>query len=243
MRIITGLLGLALLCALSVGVGPRGLSAAEGDGSWRLPFRLTSLFSRGGTDVTTYECDGCGQIHAPEMKCTQRVTVPDCVVGKKRVYDSETRYEYVSVPEVRYRLKEMWVTKEIPAPGCKPVCKSQDGQNCFGTERWDKHNEGTACETHCRSIESKLEKADCKYCESEEAETTIKVRYKTCVKVPYTVYRRVKRPICLKIPCDEEVEVPIIRHECHDPNCSGCDLCSGANCGSCRGQGCGACGR
>jgi hypothetical protein len=243
MRIGVGIVGLLSLCILFPGTGGHGLGARAEGSSWKFPFRMSSFFSKHGTDVRTYTCDECGQQHPPDMECTQRVAISDCIVGRKRVYDCEVRCEYVSVPEVRYRLKTIWVTKEIPAPGCYPVCKITDGQNCYGEEHWDDYNKGTVCETHCRSIEPKVEKVDCKQCQFEKGETTIKVRYKTCVKVPYTVYRRVKRQVCVKIPCDEEVDVQIIRHECHDPDCKGCSSCNGAACSNCRGQGCGECAR
>ena len=176
------------------------------------------------TDVSAHECHECN-----DPQCIERIPVEECVFGKKKVYDSSIRYEYVSIPEVRYRWKNKWVTKEIPCEYCKPVCKTEDGESCYGAERWDKAK--LACSTqHCKTIEPKTEKQTCKYCGSEPGKTTVKVRYKTCVKVPYTVYRRVKRPVCIKQVRYEKVEVSITRYKCKK---AGCDRCSGNGCANC----------
>ncbi len=201
--------------------------------SRRFPFSLSRLFRKSSVDLKTHKCDQCGQTHADDAQCIERVPVQECVTGKKKVYDCKIRYEYVSIPEVRYRWITKWVTREIPADYCKPVCKKQDGQNCFGQERWDKQKQVCGTTLLCRSIEPKLEKADCKYCDSAPGKTTIKVRYKTCVKEPYTVYRQVKRPICVKQPRYEKVKVCITRHECRKPDCPSCQSCGGAGCAAC----------
>jgi len=206
---------------------PTIVSAGDGAG-WSWPFRLTNLFSKGGIDLKTHTCNECD----PGVECIHRVPVTECVTGKKLVYDSSIRYEYVSIPEVRYRWKKIWVTREIDAEYQKPVCKSEDGQNCFGIEKWDDEDAGCG-KLHCRTIDPQLEKAACKHIECETGDTIVKVRYKTCVKVPYTVYRQVRRPICLKEPRYEKVEVPIARHECRGLKCQECDTCGGAGCNSC----------
>lgn len=222
----------AILIAILVVAHSAVIVAGEPGSGWRFPLRLTGLFSKSTVDVKSYECDACGQIHGPDVQCIERVPVQECVTGKKKVYDCKIRYEYVSVPEVRYRWKNKWVTKEIPAEYCKPVCTTQDGKHCFGEERWSKNDLGCTKE-HCKTIEPKHEKAQCKYCGFEPGETTIKVRYKTCVKIPYTVYRQVKRPVCVKQPRYEKVEVPITRHKCKRGDCRGCDHCDQSGCDAC----------
>ena len=218
---------LAFIATAVVGFsGQTGVVTAGEKARLRLPFRLSGLFSKSGVDVKSYKCDECGRIHGPDVECIDRVPVQECVTGKKKVYDSKIRYEYVSIPEVRYRWKNKWVTKEIPCEYCKPVCKTKECEACYGAERWDK--EKTCCSTrHCKSIEHKTEKQTCKYCGSEPGQTTVKVRYKTCVKEPYTVYRRVKRPVCVKQPRYEKVVVPITRHRCNSVKCQGCRFCNG----------------
>lgn len=221
-----------LVIATALLAVPEKMVTAADPGGWRFPFRLTGWGKAGSVDLKTYKCDECGQVHGADFKCIERVPIQECVVGKKKVFDSTIRYEYVSIPEVRYRWKTKWVTREIPCEYCKPVCKTEDGQNCYGTEKWA--SEDAACsKLHCRIIQPQLEKAPCKYCECEPGETTVKVRYKTCVKEPYTVYRQVKRPICVKLPRYEKVEVPITRHECRDLKCQTCKSCAGAGCASC----------
>ena len=199
----------------------------------RSQIQLTGWSKPSSVDLTPYNGGQCCRLDTPCPECIERVPVRECVTGLKKVYDCKIRYEYVSIPEVRYRWVKRWVTREIPCDYCKPVCKTQDGQNCFGQERWDKQKKVCGTTLHCRSIEQKLEKADCKYCGRAPGETTIKVRYKTCVKEPYTVYRRVKRPICVKQPRYEKVKVWITRHECRTSNCQSCQSCDGAGCQSC----------
>lgn len=181
-------------------------------------------------DVRQYECDECSQIHDCNTKCIVRYPVEECKEGKMLVYDCKVKYEWVSIPEIRYRWKKRWVTKEIPCDYCKPVCKTEDGEKCYGVEKWTTKKDECGNEVHCKTIEAKTEKTPCKYCCSEPGKTTIKVRYKTCVKEAYTVYRRVKRPVCVKIPRYEKVEVPITKHVCETIKC---DQCRGNGCASC----------
>ncbi|MFQ5733672.1 MAG: hypothetical protein ACE5KM_17175, partial [Planctomycetaceae bacterium] len=210
-----------------------GTTAVAGDPDGRSQIQLTGWSKPSSVDLAPYSGSQCCQINTPCEECIERVPVQECVTGKKTLYDCKICYEYVSIPEVRYRWVNKWVTRDIPADYDKPVCKKQDGQNCYGQERWDKQKQACGTTRHCRSIEQKLEKADCKYCDCEPGQTTIKVRYKTCVKEPYTVYRRVKRPICVKQPRYEKVKVWITRHECRKPDCQACSSCGGAGCDSC----------
>ena len=196
---------------------PLTLSAAE-------PFNPISWLKEtlgGGSKPT---CDQCGQAHAPDVVCIERIPVEQCVMGKKKVFDCTTRYEYVTVPEVRYHWKNKWVTKEIPCPYCKPVCKTDESEHVHYTEKWDKEKAGCG-ELHCKTYEPKTEKVECKRCEHEKGETTIKVHYRTCVKEPYTVYRQVKRPVCVKQPRYEKVKVSITKHVCKRCRGHGCDHC------------------
>lgn len=190
------------------------------------PFHLVGWLTGSRVDVRTHECDDCGGVHDPGASCIERIPIEECVIGKKKLFDSKIRYEYVSIPETRYRWKKRLITKEIPCPYCKPVCKTEDGQHCFGTEVW---NKGCAeCgELHCKHIEARREKVQHKYCDHKPGETTIKVKYRSCVKEPYTVYRQVKRPVCVKQPYYEKVEVSITRYEC-------CKACNGQGCEQCK---------
>lgn len=187
-------------------------------------FDLVNLLTGNGKDVATHDCDKCGYVHGAGEKCVGRYAVEDCVVGKKKVYDCKVRYEWVSIPETRYHLKKQLVTKKIPCPYCKPVCKTEAGQHCFGQEKWEKF--GTKCEQlHCKHIEPQLEKESRKHCEHVKGETTITVKYWSCVEVPYTVYRQVKRPVCVKQPHYEKVNVPVTRYVCEHCQGDGCSHC------------------
>lgn len=227
-RIPVAAMSIALLGALaSTGI------AGEPDNRSTAPILLTSWCKPSSVDLKPYQGRSCCRTDTSCPECIERVPVQECVTGKKKVYDCKTCYEYVSIPEVRYRWVTKWVTREIPCDYCKPVCKTQDGENSYGEERWDKQPEGCGATLHCRSIDWKREKADCKFCDRKPGKTTIKVRYKTCVKEPYTVYRQVKRPICVKIPRYEKVKVWITRHECRKPDCPACEFCNGAGCEQC----------
>ena len=189
---------------------------------WSFPFGLFG--GRKGTpvDLHPHDCDHCG--NAGGEMCIERVPVKECVKGKKKVYHTSIRYEYVSVPETRYRWKKKWITKEVPCDYCKPTCKDDKTDHCFGAERWDKHDLGCG-KLHCKSIEPKIEKLPTKQCESKPGKTTVKVHYWSCVKEPYTVYRQVRKPVCVKQPRYIHVKVPITRYECKHCEGAGCDKC------------------
>lgn len=228
--VAVSLSGLLLLAVATTGI------AGERAGGASSPISLTGWSKPSSVDLDSYTGDACRPLQTPCPQCIERVPVQECVTGKKKVYDCKICYEYVSIPEVRYRWVNKWVTREIPCEYCKPVCKSQEGRKVYGQERWDEQEAACGAKLHCRSIEPMQEKAACKYCGREPGETTIKVHYKTCVKEPYTVYRRVKRPICVKQPRYEKVKVCITRHECRELDCQTCDACRGAGCDSCLGN-------
>ena len=169
-------------------------------------------------------CEECGQSHDAGADCVEVVPVEKCVTGKKKVYDAKIRYEYVTIPETRYRWKTRLVTKEIPCDYCKPVCDTKQVDHHYGVERWEKEDLGCS-ELHCKICETKTEKVPCKQCKLEPGKTTIKARYWEYVKEPYTVYRQIKRPVCVKQPRYERVEVLITTHVCRHCNGGGCDLC------------------
>ncbi len=230
MKKVSAIWMLLAMSAIPLTTRPNSLSAAEPDSALKPVGWLTNS----SVDVHPHVCGECGEADDSGVECIERTPVSECVTGKKTVFGCQVRYEYVSIPETRYRWKKRWVTKKIPADTCVPVCKAQDGQNCYGAERWDKYGEGCCSKVHCKSVECKQEKSSCKYCDSKPGKTTIKVCYKTCVKEAYTVYRQVKRPICVKRPCHEKVKVPITRYECHRAKCDNdCDQCDGSGCASC----------
>ncbi len=224
------------------------------------PFGFISQFLPLGVDVHPHKCDKCGQVHDANGPCIERQAVTECVIGKKEVFKSKVRCEYVSVPETRYYWKKVRLTKEIPCPYCKPVCEEGDRLHCFGREYWDKsvtgcgksgcsrsgksgccgeqseECEGNSCasctELHCKTIRPCQEKVPTKRCSHEEGETTITVHYRSCVKVPYTVYRQVKVPVCVKQPRYEKVKVTITKYVCTSCRGRGCSRCS-STAGSC----------
>lgn len=231
------------------------------------PFGFISRFLPLGVDVHPHECDKCGRVHDPDGPCIERQAVTVCVVGKKEVFKSRIRYEYVSVPETRYYWKKVCLTKEIPCPYCKPVCKTEDCLHCFGREYWEEsckrcgnsrcngvdpccewprvalpslcageESGGNSCacyvEVHCKTIRPCFEKVPSKCCSHEPGETTITVHYRSCVKVPYTVYRQVKVPVCVKQPRYKKVKVPVTKYVCACGPGSGCSGCNGGT-GSC----------
>ncbi|MCH8047055.1 MAG: hypothetical protein IID44_25410 [Planctomycetes bacterium] len=170
-------------------------------------------------------CDKCGVAGCGGEQCVLVHQVKERVVGKKKVYDCKVRYEWVTIPETRYRIHNRWVTKTVPCPYCKPVCKVKDTTRVFSTEKWDKkpHCDGTL---HCKTCQQKTEQAQCKYCSSKEGKTIVKVRVRECVKEPYTVYRQVRRPVCVKQPRYERTEVTITKNVC--------SRCGGQGCSSCK---------
>ncbi len=222
------------------------------------PFNFMSWLTGTGVDVHQYDCDEC----PPDTICIERQPVNECVVGKKLLYKSKIAYEWVSIPETRYRWKKMHITKEIDCPYCKPVCNTKESQNCFGMEQWDTSGLAGACceasvegccddvgcsngggcsELHCKNIVRQLEKAECKHCCRAPGETVVKAKVWSCVRVPYTVYRRVKRPVCVKQPCYEKVDVNVTRYICTNCCGVGCGKCGKSACSNCTGNGCPSC--
>lgn len=59
-----------------------------------------------------------------------------------------------------------------------------------------------------------------------DVDTTQKVKYWTCVKVPYTVYHQVQKCVCVKKPCTVDVPVVVNRTKCvhgrANDCCEGC---------------------
>ena len=179
-------------------------------------------------------CDQCRKEF-----CIERVPVRECVKGKKRVYDCKVRREYVSIPETRYRWVTRCVTEEIPCCYCNPVCKTKEGVRDYESEKWSKQSIQTCSGCggiYCKHCQNKSEKVECKYCEREPGKTTIRVRYKSCVKESYVVYRRVCREVCVKTPRFERVSVSITRYVCKSCNGNGCNQCCDQ--GSCEQQCC-----
>lgn len=207
----------AALAALSVAMNSRALYA--GDWGW---LDVTHLWKGTPVDVhAPQSCEQCGH-----EGCIERTPVEDCVVGKKKEFKTSVRYEYVSIPETKYRWQMKCITKEIPCDTCKTTCEFKDVDHPYQVERWEK--QPTACgELHCKTCEQKVERlpvvTDCK---TEPAKTTIKVHYRSCVKVPYTVYRQVRQEVCVKQPYCEKVDVPVTRYVC--------DHCGGLGCGFCK---------
>ena len=176
-----------------------------------------------GTPVDVHRAES--EVQCAHEGCIERTPVQDCVVGKKEVFKTSVRYEYVSIPEVKYRWEMKCITKEIPCDGCKTVCETEEVEHPYSVERWDKQK--TACgELHCKTCEPQSEKLVTKKCKEVPGKTAIKVRYWSCVKVPYTTYRQVKQEVCVKQPRHEKVEVPVTRYVC--------DHCGGLGCGFCK---------
>jgi hypothetical protein len=205
------------VAALSIAFQSRVLVA--GDWGW---LNVTHLWK--GTPVDVHKAESCEQ--CGHEGCIERTPVDDCVVGKKKEFKTTVRYEYVSIPETRYRWQMKCIHKEIPCDTCKTVCEIQDLDHPYEAERWDK--QPTECgELHCKTCEPKIERLPVVTgCKTEPAKTTIKVHYWSCVKVPYIVYRQVKKEVCVKQPCYEKVDVPVTRYVC--------DHCGGLGCGFCK---------
>ena len=182
---------------------------------------LSTIVFTGSPETT---CDKCGVAGCSGEQCVQVVPVKECVVGKKKVYDCKVRYEWVTIPETRYRIHYRWVTKTVPCAYCQPVCEAKDTSHVYSTEKWEQrpHGDGTL---HCKTCERKTEKGQCKYCGSKDGKTTVKVRVRECVKEPYTVYRQVKRPVCVKQPRYERTEVTITKNVCSRCGGQGCTSC------------------
>ena len=177
-------------------------------------------------------CDQCsGEF------CIQRVPVTECVKGKKLVYDAKIRYEYVTIPETRYRFVTRCITKEVKCPACVPTCETTDVCRCYESEQWTTDHLGCGSgQLHCRKCEKKVEKYPCKKCGRKPGEAVVKVHVRECIKEPYVVYRQVKRPVCIKQPRHERTTVKVTRYVCK--NCGGCDQGCGESCGQCDEQGC-----
>jgi hypothetical protein len=184
--------------------------------------RTVKLVSHSSTPVDVHlpeSCDNCGH-----ETCITRRRVDDCVTGKMKCYKTKICKEYVSIPEVRYVWRMKCITKEIPCDINKAVCKDEEVDHYYETEQWQKFP--TECgDIHCKTCVPQSEKITCKRCEIEPGKSTIKVRYWTCVKVPYTVYRQVEKEVCVKQPRYEKVKVPITRHCCEHCNGVGCWIC------------------
>ena len=187
-------------------------------------FDLIRFLTGKSSDQKSHDCGQCGGHHGAAEHCITRIPVQDVVVGKKEVFQGKVKYEWVSVPETRYHLKKKLITKEIPCTYCKPVCVTGECRKCVGEEKWEAYCDKCS-ETHCRHLEYKTELVPTKECQHAKGETTIKVKYHSCVKVPYIVYRRVKRPVCVKQPRYEKVDVPITRYVCQHCNGGGCADC------------------
>jgi hypothetical protein len=189
------------------------------------PFSLIDFLSGKSPAQQSSECGDCGGHHGSAEHCITRYPVEDIVIGKKKVFKSKVKYEWVSIPETRYHWKKAKITKEIPCSYCKPICVTGECLQCVGEEKWE-----TTCdkcsERHCRHIEHRTERVPTAECQHAKGETTIKVKYHSCVKVPYIVYRQVKRPVCVKQPRYEKVEVPITRYVCKHCDGGGCADCS-----------------
>jgi hypothetical protein len=203
----------AAVVALQAGV------LLAGDWDW---LDVTRLWKGTPIDVHMPESDKqCGH-----EGCIERTPVEECVVGKKLCYKTTIRYEYVAIPEVRYRWEFRCIHKEIPTNGCKTVCETEGVEHRYAVERWDKQPGPCGGEVHCKTCVPQSEKLDTKKCKEEPGETIIKVKYFSCVKVPYTVYRQVKQEVCVKQPRYEKVEVPIKRYVCEHCGGLGCKFCN-----------------
>lgn len=164
-------------------------------------------------------CDTC-----KKEFCINRVPVTKCETGKKLVYDVEKRYEYVTIPETRYRFVTRHVTKEVKCSYCMPYCEAYEVDHCYKSEQWNSHESGCG-DVHCKSCVTRTEKLTCQHCGRKPGETIVKVRVKECIKEPYVVYRQVRRQVCVKRPRYEHVEVPVTRYVCKDCASGGCGQC------------------
>jgi len=202
---------------------------------------IADLFHLGAVNVKSYECNDCSNDWAKAHRCIKRTPHIQCVEGKKRCEECVIKYEYVAIPEVRYRWRKMLIPKAIPVDGYVPVCKSQETTHCYGQKQWKKQDglvppEQAGCqqscpaEIHCRSVEPKLEKAECKSCDYKPGKTVIKVRFLACVKEPYTVYRQVKRPVCVRHARYVDTKVRVKTYECEKLECS--SPCQSGSCGA-----------
>lgn len=156
------------------------------------------------------DCNACGHPHAHGAACVVLASVDDQVIGKKRVDDSSIRYEWATVPETQYRWKKRLVTKEISCEYCKPFCETTQAEQVVVREKWQQED-FPGGEIHCRVQDLQQEAIPVTQCKHEPGETTIKVRFWTTVKEPFTVYRQVKRPVCVKQTRREPATVTVTR--------------------------------
>ena len=204
------------MAVLSVAMPARTLVA--GDWGW---LDVTHLWK--GTPVDVHKAESCEQ--CAHEGCIERTLVEDCLVGKKKEFKTSVRYEYVSIPETRYRWKMKHITKEIPCETYKSVCEFGEIVHPYQIEQWEKIPMGCS-ELHCKTCETSFEMLPVVTgCKEEPAPTTIKVKYCSCVKEPYTVYRQVRREVCVKQPYYEKVDVPVTRYVCEHCGGLGCGLC------------------
>jgi hypothetical protein len=205
----------AVAAMASIVMPSRTLWAA--DWSW---LNAARLWKGTPVDVHLPECDKqCGH-----EGCIERVPVTESMPGEKQNHKLHIRYEYLSVPETRYRWQIKRITKEIPCDACTPVCKEEDAEHPFAVESWDKQPLDCG-HLHCKTCVPQTEKVPVKRCEVVQGKTTIKVHYWSCVKVPYTVYRQVKQEVCVKRPCNQKVNVNVTRYVCKHCGGLGCKLC------------------
>jgi hypothetical protein len=188
------------------------------------------LVSHASTPVDVHPPESCE--NCDHETCIARRRIDDCLTGKVKCFKMKICKEYVSVPEVRYVWRMKCITKEIPCDSTKPVCKDEEVDNYYETEEWQK--QPTECgDVHCKCCVPQTEKVNCKRCEFEPGKSTIKVRYWSCVKVPYTVYRQVAKDVCVKQPYYEKLKVPVTRYCCEHCDGAGCWLRKPKCCRSC----------
>ncbi|MCH9033672.1 MAG: hypothetical protein IID42_04110, partial [Planctomycetes bacterium] len=138
-----------VVSAVSFAAAPRALSAAQ-------PFNLINWLTgkddaSQNDDASQPVCDECGGAPDGCRHCVKRIPVTKCVVGKKKVYDCKVRYEYVAIPETKYRWVKRLVTKEIPCDYSKPVCKTEKFDHNYVVEHWEKEDLGCRGELHCKT--------------------------------------------------------------------------------------------
>lgn len=209
---------LAILVLAALPIVNSAQSSLAGDWTW---LNISHFFKGTPKDIHGPQCpDQCGH-----EGCIERTAVKECVPGKKRNDKVQIRYEYLAIPEVRYHWRIKRITKEIPCKGVNTVCEEKKVEVPYTVEAWKKQQNGCD-ELHCKTCVRQTEMLPRQECKSEPGETTIKVRYWSCVKVPYTVYRQVRKEVCVKQPCYEHVEVPVTRYVCKNCGGLGCKHCA-----------------
>ena len=147
-------LWVAMLLAVPSGT----LLAAE------LPFgNLVGLL--GGTHVDMHLPQSSNQ--CSHEGCIERVPITECVTAKKEVFDVKKCYEYVTIPETKYRFVTRCVVKEVKCPYCMPYCEAQDVPRCYESETWESTG-GGGCggcgQVHCKRCQNKIENVVCQQC-------------------------------------------------------------------------------